>query len=196
MSNPKRVAPIASSPCPGASEGRAFERTVRRDQPSSPALERSTTGVSINPFASFAGLPGEAGAETKHYEVPRELIEIARATASSREPVGALTPIAPRPSPELAASLHAYAALVSKASVAPSSPRAAPEVMRAPSVAREAGAHDSAEGAALPTRPSRGPGAALGDMPDFRAGVPSQAWPLYAGLILALGYCVHWLSSL
>jgi hypothetical protein len=62
-----------------------------------------------NPFASLGSSLGEPGGETKLYEVPRELIEIARARAA--EPAaskGTLTPIAPRPNAELEATLAAY----------------------------------------------------------------------------------------
>jgi hypothetical protein len=68
-----------------------------------------------NPFASFA--PPEAGAardtnaETKLYEVPRELIEIARANGA--EPAGKTTPLAPRPDAALQATLQAYTARLS-----------------------------------------------------------------------------------
>jgi hypothetical protein len=75
-------------------------------------------------FSSVA--PSEAprggGAETKLYQVPRELIEIARANAKNRKAaaVGTLTPIAPRPDAEVEASAKAYAAQVSESPAAPS----------------------------------------------------------------------------
>ena len=70
-----------------------------------------------NPFASLlAPTSGtvaiHTGAETKAYQVPRELIEIARARASAG-PSGALTPIAPRPDQGIEAAVLAYAATVS-----------------------------------------------------------------------------------
>lgn len=65
-----------------------------------------------NPFASLASSAfGEPDGETKAFEVPRELIELARARAA--EPTstkGTLTPIAPRPNAELEATLAAYTA--------------------------------------------------------------------------------------
>lgn len=69
-----------------------------------------------NPFASFAPEPGAArdtNAETKLYEVPRELIEIARARANGAEPAGKTTPLAPRPDAALQATLQAYTARLS-----------------------------------------------------------------------------------
>jgi hypothetical protein len=70
-----------------------------------------------NPFASFAAPEAGAGrdtnAETKLYEVPRELIEIARARANGAEPAGKTTPLAPRPDAALQATLQAYTARLS-----------------------------------------------------------------------------------
>jgi hypothetical protein len=76
-----------------------------------------TAAATHNPFASFA--PPEAGAardtnaETKLYEVPRELIEIARARANGADPAGKTTPLAPRPDAALQATLQAYTARLS-----------------------------------------------------------------------------------
>lgn len=74
-----------------------------------------------NPFASLASSSlSEPGGETKLYEVPRELIEIARARAAEpRASKGTLTPIAPRPNAELEASLAAYTAGLAATSGAP-----------------------------------------------------------------------------
>jgi len=77
---------------------------------------RSTAPAS-NPFASLVGPASgtvgvPTGAETKLYQVPRELIEIARARASAG-PSGALTPIAPRPDQDIEATVRAYAESVS-----------------------------------------------------------------------------------
>lgn len=82
---------------------------------------------SSNPFASLASSSlGEPGGETKLYEVPRELIEIARARAAEpKASKGTLTPIAPRPNAELEATLAAYTAGL--AGTAPSSRPAAAE---------------------------------------------------------------------
>jgi hypothetical protein len=52
-------------------------------------------------------------AETKVYEVPRELIEIARARAHGVDPAGKTTPLAPRPDAEQQATLRAYTARLS-----------------------------------------------------------------------------------
>lgn len=70
-----------------------------------------TPGAS-NPFASLASSSfDEPGGATKLYEVPRELIEIARARAAEpKASTGTLTPIAPRPNAELEATLAAYTA--------------------------------------------------------------------------------------
>ncbi len=88
-------------------------------QPSGEAVEVS------NPFASLASpQPGDAGGETKLFEVPRELIEIARARATdpTSSCAGTLTPIAPRPNAELEATLAAYTAgLTSTSGQTPSS---------------------------------------------------------------------------
>lgn len=105
MPNPQRLAHSPSSRA--ASDALPFE------------VAASKTG-----FSSVA--PSEAprggGAETKLYQVPRELIEIARANAKSRKAaaVGTLTPIAPRPDAELEANAKAYAAQISESPAAPS----------------------------------------------------------------------------
>jgi hypothetical protein len=76
-----------------------------------------TAAATHNPFASFAAPEGGAArdtnAETKLYEVPRELIEIARARANGTEPAGKTTPLAPRPDAALQATLQAYTARLS-----------------------------------------------------------------------------------
>jgi hypothetical protein len=76
-----------------------------------------TAAAAHNPFASFAAPEAGAGrdtnAETKLYEVPRELIEIARARANGAEPAGKTTPLAPRPDAALQATLQAYTARLS-----------------------------------------------------------------------------------
>jgi hypothetical protein len=63
-----------------------------------------------NPFASLATPEADGDGATKLYQVPRELIEIARARAAAPTPSGTLTPIAPRPNAELEATLAAYTA--------------------------------------------------------------------------------------
>jgi hypothetical protein len=83
-----------------------------------PARPSARTAAAMhNPFASFAAPEAGAGrdmnAETKLYEVPRELIEIARARANGAEPAGKTTPLAPRPDAALQATLQAYTARLS-----------------------------------------------------------------------------------
>jgi hypothetical protein len=113
MSNTERSAPLAP-------ESARFSnaRRIPLQTEASPAREPAQAGgAPHNPFASFA--PPEAGAsrdtnaETKLYEVPRELIEIARARANGAERAGKTTPLAPRPDAELEATLRAYTARLS-----------------------------------------------------------------------------------
>jgi hypothetical protein len=74
-----------------------------------------------NPFASLAGSEADDDGATKAYQVPRELIELARANADSPSSGGTLTPIAPRPNAELEATLAAYTAGLSTSGRVPSS---------------------------------------------------------------------------
>jgi hypothetical protein len=148
-----------------------------------------------NPFASLAPAPsalaGDTGAETKHYEVPRELIEIARAKLASDVRSGTLTPLAPRPTPDIDGALRVYAASVSKVdSVAAISP-----------VVDPASLHGSVE-IVVELPPVVEPAVAsvaqaLGstERPDFRPGLRWQAWLLGAGLSLALCYGAQLLLS-
>jgi hypothetical protein len=80
------------------------------------AREPSRAAAPRNPFASFApsaGASRDNNAETKLYQVPRELIEIARARAQGAEPSGMTTPLAPRPDADLEATLREYTARLS-----------------------------------------------------------------------------------
>jgi hypothetical protein len=77
--------------------------------------------AAANPFASLAAPAGRTiafstGAETKAYQVPRELIEIARARVNVC-PSNALTPLAPRPDQGIEATVLANAAAVSASTV-------------------------------------------------------------------------------
>lgn len=114
---------LAASPSSRAtSDALAFELATGLKELSS---SRPSNGASAKTgFSSVApsDAPRGGGAETKLYQVPRELIEIARANAKSRKAaaVGTLTPIAPRPDAELEADAKAYAAQVSESPAAPS----------------------------------------------------------------------------
>src|SRR6186713_823510 len=110
MSNMERSAALCTPPSSRVSEPRRVVLVAD-------ATPRESTAASRNPFASFAptaaGAAREMNAETKVYEVPRELIEIARARANGAEPAGKTTPLAPRPDAELEATLRAYTARLS-----------------------------------------------------------------------------------
>lgn len=120
MPNPQRLAHSPSSRA--ASDALAFELAAGLKELSS---SRPPNGAPAKTgFSSVApsDAPRGGGAETKLYQVPRELIEIARANAKSRKAaaVGTLTPIAPRPDAEIEANTKAYAAQVSESPAAPS----------------------------------------------------------------------------
>lgn len=170
-----------------------------------------------NPFASLAPSPSagrEANAETKLYEVPRELIEIARARSADAEAAGTTTPLAPRPDAELEAALWEYSARVSSApaGVSPAllelasatSPIDAPSGDGRTSDGRTSEGRTSddqigeLEAAPLtlstrrigPRRPSR-----LRDAPlprGAQAPSSSRAWMVYAALsLMGLASCAH-----
>ena len=157
----------------------------------------AATPAARNPFASFAPAGGarEANAETKLYEVPRELIEIARANSAEADAIGVKTPLAPRPDAELEATLREYAARVSSvpAGVSP----ALVELAQGAS-AGAVEAVERAEAAPLPLSVRRnGP---RGASPRLAAPLPraatasrrSRAWMVYAALSLAgLASCAH-----
>jgi hypothetical protein len=124
------------------------------------AREPSGAAAPRNPFASFApsaGASRDNNAETKLYQVPRELIEIARARAQGAEPSGMTTPLAPRPDAELEATLRAYTARLS--SKPPRLPRVMLDDSMAIDVAVDAGGLEpaarakSGEGAAPEPEP-------------------------------------------
>lgn len=158
-------------------------------------------GAARNPFASFA--PPEGGAardmnvETKLYEVPRELIEIARARANGAEPPGATTPLAPRPDAELEATLRAYTARLST-----KPPRVPSLLLREVTAADATERHAHEPDLAAQPEPSSleqrrpsprqpdGDGGAL--TREARAGSESRAWMVYAALCLVgLASCAH-----
>lgn len=123
MPNPQRLAHSASSRA--GSDALAFELAANMKDVSS---SRPPNGAPAKTgFASVApsDAPRGGGAETKLYQVPRELIEIARANAKNRKAaaVGTLTPIAPRPDAEVEANARAYAAQISESPAAPSDVR-------------------------------------------------------------------------
>jgi hypothetical protein len=172
----------------------------------------SSGAARANPFASFAASeagPGrEMNAATKVYEVPRELIEIARARANGAEPAGKTTPLAPRPDAELEATLRAYTARLSTkpprvpsellneavaADVAASPSEAAPPLAAEPNMI-EPNAVLEPEPLLLErptsTRPSARHGAPL--VPARRPARESQSWMVYAALsLLGLASCAH-----
>jgi hypothetical protein len=170
----------------------AAAQSLQRNERSSIAAARGAR----RPFASLEpttpASTGDTGAETKHYEVPRELIEIARAKLARDARSGTLTPIAPRPSADLDAALQAYAASVSKmeasvvanpASERSTSSQAKVDVgMDLPPVGEPAAAH-----VALAVGST--------ERPDFRPGLRWQAWLLGAGLSLALCYAAQLLFA-
>jgi hypothetical protein len=194
MSKPQRQDSLPTSVSVRSPEGRTGERAAVESHPPNPAAQASTSGASSNPFASLApapGVPRDANAETKLFEVPRELIEMARSRArdpgpyssprypaSHPAPSEALTPIAPRPTIELRAALHDYTAPVSNAH------------MRAP-VARGAFDQHDSELVVLLERRSN-PCLVTPPMatkPVARSGRWSRLWLVWAGAILA--YCAY-----
>jgi hypothetical protein len=204
MSNMERSAALCTPPSSRFSEARRVV-LVADATPREP-----TAAASRNPFSSFAptaaGAAREMNAETKVYEVPRELIEIARARANGAEPAGKTTPLAPRPDAELEATLRAYTARLS------TKPPRVPSVLLDEAIAADVAAEPaapiaverttSAPAAALEPKPlllerrpaSRRPalrdGAAL-----KRAAHPaseSRAWMVYAALsLMGLASCAH-----
>src|SRR5262245_41699511 len=108
MPNPQRLAATPSSRA--ASDARTLElaaglKDISSSRPPNAAVKPG--------FTPLSDAPRGGGAETKLYQVPRELIEIARANAKNRKAaVGTLTPIAPRPDAELEANAKAYASQI------------------------------------------------------------------------------------
>jgi hypothetical protein len=155
------------------------------------------------------GGPREMNAETKIYEVPRELIEIARARANSKEATGTVTPIAPRPGPDLEATLLAYTEAMSKAcarghaspEVVPVTREASVSEAPAPSEvsgdANMSGAKTSEASGAVervePRQASRSSEATFAK--KIRAREPARPWPFYAGVSLILIYFAHFLLN-
>lgn len=168
------------------------------------AAPGAATAASSPPFAAFASAPGgafESGAETKLYKVPRELIQLAKAEKSKRGAAGTLTPLAPRPGPELEATLRAYTASMSSGSGQPPA-----GIELAPAAASASAPPDGSAPAApfeLLASPSRRMPAprssfrrreiTLAEASDSRA---RQPWVFYAGLSLVVAYCVHILLAL
>jgi hypothetical protein len=176
----------------------------------------SSGAARANPFASFAASeagPGrEMNAATKVYEVPRELIEIARARANGAEPAGKTTPLAPRPDAELEATLRAYTARLStkpprvpsalleeavaedvSASRSEAPPLAAEPNMAKPNATEPAAVREPEPlllERPMSARPSANQGAPL--VRARRPARESQAWMVYAALsLLGLASCAH-----
>jgi len=150
-----------------------------------------------NPFASFAPSAREANAETKLYEVPRELIEIARAHSAEAEAVGTTTPLAPRPDAELEATLREYSARVSSAPAGVS-----PGLIELASATTLVDAND-VEGSELEAAPLPLSTRKAGPRPssphrdvllhrETPAASASRAWMVYAALsLMGLASCAH-----
>ncbi|HWO11854.1 MAG TPA: hypothetical protein VNN80_20315 [Polyangiaceae bacterium] len=208
MSNSQRHAATPSTRV--ASDALAFEIAASLKEMSS---TRPASGVSEKPFAAVA--PSDAprtSAETKLYEVPRELIEIARANRRSSARTEALTPIAPRPEAEQEANAQAYVASISKS---PPAPREVHDTARNEPAPRDlaisAGRYPAPIDRAIATgrrpapsvptaapagdrvRPSTArnssPGERRAAAPEAEA-PPQRAW-LYVSLLVALGYCAQ-----
>lgn len=173
-----------------------------RGAPPAPADEQAAS----NPFASFGAAAGDGDGETKLYQVPRELIELARARAENASSAGTLTPIAPRPNAELEATLSAYTAGLRNTSER--APSFAPEGEAALSGSRA----QSLEQKPLLRSPvaPRGPVAPRHSLPvaarhteatrtssEPVSSPPASArpWLFYLGLCLLLSYCAHLLLN-
>lgn len=153
---------------------------------------------STNPFSSFAPRPGggqDPAAETKLFQVPRELIELARARANHPPDLGTITPVAPRPGPELEATLRAYVASMS--SLTEATP-ALDEQLVAPVAGAALPKAQPAEPVALRQSPSQSrtllhPGARQhdGGRLEARADSTRKRWVIYAALSLILGCCLY-----
>lgn len=111
MANMERTSALLS-PASSRFDGRHIPLTAEGMPAPEPARGAA---AARNPFASFAPTAAarDTNAETKLYQVPRELIEIARARANGAEAAGKTTPLAPRPDRKLEGTLRAYAARVS-----------------------------------------------------------------------------------
>lgn len=153
---------------------------------------------STNPFSSFAQRPGgcqDAAAETKLFQVPRELIELARARANRPTDLGTVTPVAPRPGPELEATLRAYVASMSSLTeAAPALDELVAPVAGAapPSMSQPAEPFELRK-SPIPTPTLARPGARRHDRdrPEARDDSTRQRWVIYAALILILGCCLY-----
>lgn len=160
-----------------------------------PAAPPVDAEAESNPFAS---LVGDGDGDTKLYQAPRELIELARAIAERSSSAGTLTPIAPRPNAELEATLAAYTAGLGNPSgranrpllLSPVAPRG-PDAPRSPDVPRSPVAPRSNSSAAA----RQAPATHTRSKPVSAPRSPGRPWWLYVGLCLILGYCVHLLLS-
>lgn len=155
--------------------------------PPAPAPAPTAVAPTHNPFASLTSTGQETAAATKLYEVPRELIEIARANAGKSAAVGTTTPLAPRPDAELEATLRAYTERLSSKPprlplellVESIPPEAEPEPM--PLTSRRGGPA-SAKASLATARPRAG----------VRAESGSRAWLVYAAIcVMGLASCAH-----
>ena len=202
MSNSQRFAVTPSARV--ASDSLAFEIAASLNEVS---VSRPASGVSKKPLSAVApsDAPRGGGAETKLYQVPRELIEIARANARSRKHVGTLTPIAPRPDAEIEAGAKAYAALISESPAPPSDLRVTGEArVSEPSLIQsqlsEPSISETPQSDIVPV--AGAPEAlALGSTAPDAAAPASAVAPvfpvdrlrvgLYACVLVALGYCAQ-----
>lgn len=207
--NTQRATPISPSSNPGPKEGRSFEPAAGRSQKPAAKPDPVTADASKkNPFASWApamatAVLGDNNGETKHYEVPRELIEIARAKAKASVTKGALTPIVPPPTPDLDAGVKAYTAPIAKSDsglterlvseVVAAQPRDEPEIVHHEAsldgVEEDEPAHSDVvvRDAAAPADATN-PAAATSELPNFRAGRSSGKWLIGAGIAVTLSY--------
>lgn len=169
-----------SSPYTGAQRDPLAPNEVRLPESTRTPV---TSAQAPNPFASLAPSGRDAAAETQLFEVPRELIEMARAHASASD-ANAPTPVAPRPDAELEAVVRAYTARLS------SKPARAPVELMSVSIAPPSGADP--EPMPLTARRVSAP-PALGSLrasSSIESAADSRAWLVCAALcVIGLASC-------
>lgn len=193
MPNTRCPSPSSTVVHSGSAESHEVDLVAEGDAASTEPAAASST----NPFSSFAPRPGgvqDPGAETKLFQVPRELIELARARANRPSDLGTVTPVAPRPGPELEATLRAYVASMSSLA----EPTAARDVVAPVAAAARSNASLPAEPFELRKNPSQHLTLPRLDVRRHDGGRPQaqhdstrKQWVVCAALSLILGCCLY-----
>jgi len=204
MPNQERSAPMQPAPSNRFSQARRSQRATNDLQAHEAphdiavptarnpfaALEQSgvrdtAAATARNPFASLASSGQETAAATTLYEVPRELIEMARAHASEADAAGTATPLAPRPDAELEATVRAYTERVSN------KPARLPIELMAATIAPEPGVELEPEPLPLTNRRANTTARSAPGVREAKEPSTSQVWVFYAALCMGLASCAH-----